>query len=222
MSLRGKLDALTADFKAGRPPYNAPPEVHQIMERATAELIASGLASRTTKAGDRAPQFLLKDQDGNDVSSDEMLSKGPLIVLFQRGTWCPYSNLELQAINEVLPQIQSEGANVVAISPQTANSRAKSVHARDLRFRVLSDLRNEAAAAFGLRYHLPDYLIDVYKKLKNDLPAFNGDPSWTLPLPARYVIGQDGFVRYSEVDPDHTRRREPSELLPVLEQTVDV
>ncbi len=106
MSLQDKLDAFRADFKAGKPPFNAPPEIHPVMERATAELIASGQAGRAIKAGDRAPHFQLKDQDGNDVSSAALLVKGPLVVTFYRGVWCPYCNIELQAINEVLPEIQ--------------------------------------------------------------------------------------------------------------------
>ena len=124
MSLQDKLDVFKADFKAGKPPYNAPPKIHPIMERATAELIASGQASRALKAGDRAPQFSLTDQQGNVVSSLALLERGPLVVTFYRGVWCPYCNLELQAMNESLPRLREHGANVVAISPQTApNSR---------------------------------------------------------------------------------------------------
>jgi peroxiredoxin len=218
MSLQDKLDAFKADFKSGKPPFNAPPEIHPIMERATAELIATGQAGRAIKAGDVAPQFRLKDQDGNEVSSASLLEKGPLIVTFYRGVWCPYCNLELQALNEVLPELQRYGANVVAISPQTAVNSRKSVRTNELGFPVVSDTNNETAAAFGLRFNLPDYLIELYKKLKNDLPAFNGDPSWTLPMPARYVIGTDGIVLYSEVNPDYTHRPDPSEMFPVLEK----
>jgi len=218
MSLQDKLDAFKADFKAGKPPYNAPPEIHPIMERATAELIASGQASRAIKAGDRAPQFALKDQDGKDVSSAELLARGPLVVSFYRGVWCPYCNLELQALNEALPRIQEYGASIVAISPQTQVNSRKSVRTNQLRFRVLNDAGGEVGAAFGLRFSLPDYLVDLYKTLKNDLPAFNNDPSWTLPMPARYVIGRDGVVLYSEVNPDYTHRPDPSELYPVLER----
>lgn len=220
MSLQDKLDAFRADFKAGKPPFNAPPEIHPVMERATAELIASGQASRAIKAGDRAPQFILKDQDGNDVSSAALLGKGPLVVTFYRGMWCPYCNIELQAINEVLPKIQSYGANVVAISPQIAVNSRKSVRTNDLGFPVLSDAKGQTGADFGLRFALPDYLIDLYKKLKNDLPAFNNDPGWTLPMPARYVIGRDGIVLYSEVNPDYTRRPDPSDMFPVLEKAI--
>jgi len=218
MSLQDKLDAFRADFKAGKPPFNAPAEIHPVMERATAELIASGQAGRAIKAGDRAPHFNLKDQDGNDVSSAALLVKGPLVVTFYRGVWCPYCNIELQAINEVLPQIQAYGANVVAISPQTPVNSRKSVRTNELSFPVLSDVNGQTSANFGLRFALPDYLVDLYKNLKNDLPAFNNDPSWTLPMPARYVIGQDGIVLYSEVNPDYTRRPDPSDMFPVLEK----
>ncbi|MEX3957547.1 peroxiredoxin-like family protein [Trinickia sp. EG282A] len=218
MSLQDKLDAFKADFKAGKPPYNAPPEIHPVMERATAELIASGQASRAIKAGDVAPHFRLKDQNGNDVSSVELLEQGPLVVTFYRGVWCPYCNLELQALNEALPELQRYGANVVAISPQTAVNSRKSVRINELRFPVLSDTHNGTAAAFGLRFELPDYLIELYQKLKNDLPTFNADPSWTLPMPARYVIGTNGIVLYSEVNPDYTHRPDPSEMFPVLQK----
>ncbi|SIO64911.1 peroxiredoxin-like family protein [Paraburkholderia phenazinium] len=218
MSLQDKLDAFRADFKAGKPPFHAPPEIHPVMERATAELIASGQAGRAIKAGDRAPHFNLKDQNGNDVSSAALLVKGPLVVTFYRGVWCPYCNIELQAINEVLPEIQAYGANIVAISPQTPVNSRKSVRTNELGFPVLSDVNGQTGADFGLRFALPDYLVELYKNLKNDLPAFNNDPSWTLPMPARYVIGQDGIVLYSEVNPDYTRRPDPSDMFPVLEK----
>lgn len=220
MSLQDKLDAFRVDFKAGKPPFNAPPEIHPVMERATAELIASGQAGRAIKAGDRAPSFKLKDQDGNDVSSAALLVKGPLVVTFYRGVWCPYCNIELQAINEALPEIRAYGANVVAISPQTAVNSRKSVRTNELGFPVLSDVNGQTGADFGLRFALPDYLVELYKNLKNDLPAFNNDPSWTLPMPARYVIGQNGIVLYSEVNPDYTRRPDPSDMFPVLEKAI--
>lgn len=220
MSLQQKLDAFKADFKAGRPPYNAPPEIHPIMERATAALIASGQARRALKAGERMPHFRLKDQNGNDISSSDLLAQGPVVISFYRGVWCPYCNLELQALEAISPTIREMGANIVAISPQTAVNSRKSVRDNQLTFPVLSDVKGEIGAAFGLRFELPDYLIALYKQLKNDLPAFNDDPAWTLPMPARYVVGQDGIVLYSEVNPDYTCRPEPEDMLPVLEKTL--
>jgi peroxiredoxin len=218
MSLQDRLDAFKADFRAGKPPFNAPPQIHPVMERATAELIASGQAGRAIKAGDHAPPFRLLDQDGNPVSSADLLAQGPLVLTFYRGVWCPYCNIELQALNEAIPAIRAYGANVVAISPQTAVNSRKSVRQNKLGFPVLSDVKGETGARFGLRFALPDYLVDLYKTLRNDLPAFNDDSSWTLPMPARYVIGRDGVVLYSEVNPDYTRRPDPSEMLPVLEK----
>jgi peroxiredoxin len=218
MTLQAKLDAFKADFKGGKAPYFAPAEIHPVMERATAELVASGQAGRALKAGDKAPAFTLDDPDGQPVSSSELLKKGPLVISFYRGVWCPYCNLELQALQETLPQFSALGASLVAISPQAAANSRKSQRENRLDFPILSDARNDVAAAFGLRFALPDYLVELYKWLKNDLPAFNGDPSWTLPMPARYVIAQDGTIVYAEVNPDYTLRPEPDSMLPVLRQ----
>ncbi len=222
MTLQSKLDAFKADFEAGKPPYNVPPSVIETMHRATSELIASGAATRALKAGDKAPAFALKDPDGNTVSSADLLAAGPLVVSFYRGVWCPYCNMELQALQEALPRFEQLGARLVAISPQTAVNSRKSVRQNALGFPILSDTHNDVAAAFGLRFAMPDYLIELYKSLKNDLPAFNGDPSWTLPMPARYVIGQDGTILYAEVNPDYTRRPEPDDMLPALRRASPV
>lgn len=216
MSLQDKLDAFKADFQAGKPPYNVPPSVIQTMHRATAELIASGAAQKALKAGDKAPAFTLNGPDGKPVSSADLLRQGPLVVTFYRGVWCPYCNMELQALQAALPEIRAAGARVVAISPQVAANSRKSVRQNELEFPILSDPHNDVAAAFGLRFALQDYLVELYKSLKNDLPAFNGDPSWTLPMPARYVIAQDGTIVYAEVNPDYTRRPDPSEMLPAI------
>ncbi len=218
MSLQAKLDAFKADFEAGKPPYNAPRAVIDIMHRATDELIASGAAGRALKAGDRMPTFTLNDPDGQPVSSAELLARGPLIISFYRGVWCPYCNMELQALQAALADFRAAGASLVAISPQSAVNSRKSVRQNGLDFPILSDQRNDVAAAFGLRFELPDYLIELYKGFGNDLPAINGDDSWTLPMPARFVVGQDGIILYAEVNPDYTRRPDPQDMLPVLQR----
>ncbi len=222
MTLQAQLDAFKTDFEAGKPPYNVPPSVIETMHRATAELIASGAAGRALKAGDRAPAFTLHDPDGKPVSSTELLAQGPLVVSFYRGVWCPYCNMELQALQAALPDFEASGAKLVAISPQTAVNSRKSVRQNALGFPILSDTHNDVAASFGLRFELPDYLVELYKALKNDLPSFNGDPSWTLPMPGRFVIGQDGIILYAEVNPDYTRRPEPEDMLPALRRAASV
>ncbi|QOZ25033.1 peroxiredoxin-like family protein [Bradyrhizobium sp. CCBAU 51753] len=222
MSLRARLDAFKADFEAGKAPYNVPPAVIEIMHRATAELIASGAAQGARKAGDVAPSFSLTDPDGNVVNSADLLKRGALVLSFYRGVWCPYCNMELQALEAARPEFEKYGASLVAISPQTAPNSRKSVRQNKLSFPILSDANGELAEAFGLRFRLPDYLVELYKQLKNDLPSFNNDPSWTLPMPGRYVIGQDGVILYSEVNPDYTRRPEPEDMIPVLQQAAAV
>src|SRR6202008_2073306 len=209
MSLQAKLDAFKADFEAGKPPYNVPSSVIETMHRATAELIESGAARRAKKAGDVTPSFSLKEAEGNLVNSDALLTRGPLGLSFYRGVRCPYCNMELQALEAAKPEFDKYGASLVAISPQTAPNSRKSVRQNKLSFPILSDAKGKVGAAFGLRFELPDYLVELYKQFKNDLPTFNDDPSWTLPMPARYVIGRDGVILYSEVNPDYTRRPEP-------------
>jgi peroxiredoxin len=216
MSLQARLDAFKADFEAGKPPYSVPRSVIETMHRATEELIASGAAARALKAGDIAPSFVLKDPDGSPISSAELLARGPLVVSFYRGVWCPYCNMELQALQHALASFRELGANLVAISPQNPVNSRKSVRTNTLEFPILSDPGNQTAAAFGLRFKLQDTLIALYKSLKNDLPAFNGDASWTLPMPGRFVIGQDRVIRYAEVNPDYTRRPEPADMLPAV------
>ena len=214
--LQAKLDAFKADFEAGEPPYSVPRSVIETMHRATAELEASGQAERARKVGDLAPEFTLPDAGSDMVSSSDLLARGPLVVSFYRGVWCPYCNMELQALEAFLPQIKELGGTLVAISPQSGANSRKSARQNGLSFPILSDQGNEVAATFGLRYALPDYLIELYKQLGNNLPLVNGEPSWTLPIPARHVIGQDGVIRDAEVNGDYTRRPEPEDMLPAL------
>jgi peroxiredoxin len=115
---------------------------------ATAELIASGAAARAAKVGDKAPAFSLKDADGNEVSSStELLSQGPLIVTYYRGAWCPYCNMDLQALQGALPELEKSGIQLVAISPQTAANSRRSMRENKLTFPILSDPHNAVAAA---------------------------------------------------------------------------
>ena len=214
LPLQGKLDALKFEFDNKL----APPAAVEALHRSTDELIASGAQDRALKTGDLAPEFILPDVDGNPVSSKALLAKGPLVVTFYRGVWCPYCNFDLSALEEARLEIQSRGASLVAISEQTAPNSRKSQRQNGLGFPILGDHGGEIAAQFGVRWTLPDYLREVHKMLGADLTQFNGEDSWTLPIPARYVIAQDGTIAYAEVNADYTRRPEPSAVFPVLEQ----
>lgn len=212
MSLQEKLDQLKVALAV-----KLPSGASEIMHRATKELVASGAADRALQVGDQAPRFVLKNLDEREVSSSELLDVGPLIVSFYRGVWCPYCNLDLQALQAALPEFDKRGARLVAISPQTSSNSRKSVRQNDLTFPILSDEKNQIAEAFGIKFTLPGYLVELYSGLGYNLSMINNDPSWTLPMPARYLIAQDNTIAYAEVNPDYTRRPEPDALFPAIE-----
>jgi peroxiredoxin len=216
MSLREKLLAFKAQFQSGKPPFDGvPASVHAVFSRATDELVASGISQRVRASGP-APAFELKNADGVTIRLVDLLAKGPVVLSFYRGVWCPYCNLELQELQLYATRIMEAGATLVAITPQTAVNSRKLIADHKLSFAILSDPGNMIADQYGLRYRLPDYLIDLYKKLGVDLPAFNGDDSWTLPMPARLVVDRQGQIRHAEANPDYTQRPEPEDLLPLL------
>jgi peroxiredoxin len=214
LPLQGKLDALKAEFETNI----APAPVVEALHRATDELIASGAPGKALKAGDVAPAFTLPDADGKPVSSRDLLAKGPLVVTFYRGVWCPYCNFDLTALEDARAEIEARGAGLVAVSQQTAPNSRKSQRQNGLGFPILSDKGGEVGAQFGVRWTVPNYLREIHKALGADLTQFNGEDSWTLSMPARYVIGQDGVIAYAEVNADYTRRPEPEAVFPVLDQ----
>ncbi|MBL6082162.1 AhpC/TSA family protein [Belnapia sp. T18] len=218
MKLQDRLDALRDDFENGRFPLVPTQAQLDTMRRATQSLIDSRQAENALEAGDIAPKFMLRDPDGSIVSSGALLARGPLVATFYRGIWCPYCNYDLQALEEVRPAIEAHGASLVAISPQTQANSRKSQRDNKLGFPILSDPGAAVADRFGLRFKLPEDLIEVYRQFGNDLAKTNDDSSGVLPMPARYVIGTDGVIAYAEVNPDYTRRPDPSELLPVLDR----
>ena len=213
MTLQAKLDAYKAE-----PKPHVLPEFRPIIGGAIRSLIESGQAGRALKTGDKAPMFTLPDPSGNLLSLNELLARGPLVLSFYRGVWCPFCNLELRALEEALGEIQAHGASLVAISQQTAPNSRKAQRENGLSFPILSDKGGAVGAAFGIRWNVPADMLEVHRKLGGPLEIFNGEDSGTLPMPARYVIAQDGIIAYAEVNPDYTQRPEPNELFPVLEQ----
>jgi peroxiredoxin len=116
----------------------------------------------------------------------------------------------------VLPEITALGASLVAISPQLPEHNRELIRSRGLGFDVLTDRGNAIATRFGLTFALPQYLRDVYATFPLDMTKYNGDASWTLPMPARFVIDRRGIIRYAESDPDYTIRPEPEDTLAAL------
>jgi peroxiredoxin len=120
------------------------------------------------------------------------------------------------ALQAIVPEIAALGANLVAISPQLPEHNRELIRSRKLTFEILTDRGNEIAARFGLRFQLPDYLRQLYGTFPLDLEKFNGDASWTLPIPARFLVDQQGIIRAAESDPDYTTRPEPEATLEAL------
>jgi peroxiredoxin len=116
----------------------------------------------------------------------------------------------------VLTEITALGASLVAISPQLPEHNRELIRSRALGFEVLTDRGNAVATQFGLTFTLPQYLRDIYATFPLDITKYNGDASWTLPMPARFVIDRGGVVRYAESDPDYTTRPEPEDTLTAL------
>lgn len=203
------------EIKAGIAEY-VRPESQAINERAVAEIAASGLAENILGVGATATAFVLQNHNEKEVSSRELLAKGPLVVNFFRGRWDPFCVTELEAWREVYPQLEANGVGLVAVSAQTVKHNAFTADQHKLRFPLLSDAGNRVARAFGLVYAVGAEQKKLYKAVFISLPLTNGDESWELPLPATYVIGQDGVVKYAKAYADYTRRPEVAEVLGAL------
>jgi len=115
-----------------------------------------------------------------------------------------------------LPEITALGASLVAISPQLPEHNRELIRSRGLGFEILTDRGNTVATRYGLTFALPQYLREIYATFPLDLAQYNGDASWTLPMPARFVIDRAGIIRSAESDPDYTTRPEPDDTLAAL------
>jgi peroxiredoxin len=193
-----------------------PAELRAIHARALAELKERRLAESNLRARARAPVFELRDHNGKNVSSVDLLAKGRLVICFFRGRWCPFCVGQLEAMNAVLSQIEQAGASMVAISPQTVQQSFFMADQHKLRFPLLSDAGNQVARQFGLVYRVPDYQQAIYRRAFVNLPFANGDESWELPIPATYVLDRHGMVQYASVNEDYTERPEPMAILCAL------
>lgn len=180
-------------------------------------LLKSGMMENVIKEGDDMPGFVLPDQTGELVDSDILLTKGPLVISFYRGAWCPYCNLELQSLQSYLPEIHELGAELVAISPNKPDDALTLQEKHHLEFKVLSDDNNLIAKKFGLVFEIEELLRPMYKKMGVDLEIYNGNNNWEIPIPATYVIDQDGVVK-SYIDVDWSKRVEPMEIIRTLEE----
>ena len=194
-----------------------PAETQAVHAAAVAELKKQNLLANIFPVGAKAPHFELPDHDGKIVKSSDLLSRGRLMIHFIRGRWCPFCVGQMEAMNLVLPLIESAGALLVAVSPQTVKQSYFMRDQHKLRFPLLSDAGNNLARQFGLTYRVPAAQESVYRRAFVNLPFTNGDDTWELPIPATYILDRDNTVLYASANEDYTERPEPAEILKCLE-----
>ncbi|MDW7739793.1 MAG: peroxiredoxin-like family protein [Bacillota bacterium] len=211
MGLMQQIDYLKVKSSA-----RMPEEIKNIMEEATEKLLNQEIEKNALKTGDQLPEFKLKNAIGDTINIYELLSKGPLIIIFYRGAWCPYCNLELRAYQELLPRIREVGADLVAISPETPDLSLSLSEKLSIDFEVLSDINNKVARQLGLVFKLDDKLISLYKNMGIDLAESQGNADGELPVPATYVVGSDGEILLAYVNSDYTKRLEPEDALAAI------
>jgi peroxiredoxin len=196
-----------------------PESTSAIMEGHIESLTKDGAIGQILKPGAKAPTFALKNQRGEDISSLELIKRGPLVVSFTRGSWCPFCSAEVHALNEVYEQLHQAGIELVVLSPQSIDRARKQATAENLKFNLLVDHDNQVGKAFGVVYTFPEDLKNVYlNAFKLDIPAINEATAWQLPIPARFIIDSDGIIRDAKANPDYRYRPEPSELLNIVNQ----
>jgi peroxiredoxin len=212
MSLQNELDTFMANVRT-----QLPAEVLAPVEAFYADLGLPDRFPNVLRVGQMAPDFTLADAIGKPVSSASLRAQGPMIISFYRGAWCPFCNIELRSLQAALPQFRELGATLVAISPEKPDFSVPMIERENLAFGVLSDPGNQVAKQFGLVYLLDGEARRVsLETFGTDLPTFNGDESWELPVPATYVIDRKGMVKLAFFDPEFRNRVEPRAILEAL------
>jgi peroxiredoxin len=180
MTLKQELDSFAANFA-----QRTPADIGQALQESIDGGTRSGIAERALKVGDRVPEFSLPNANGRQISLASLLAKGPIIINYYRGSWCPYCNLELRAYQAILSDIRAAGGDLVAISPQTAKQSIAAAEKNALTFEVLSDHGNRVASLFGIAYAIPEIVKAIGARFGTDLAAINGsdDGSCRFPLP---------------------------------------
>lgn len=183
---------------------------------------AAGTIEGALQAGQTAPEFTLPDAFGREVSLKTLRASGPVVISFYRGEWCPFCNLELRSLQEVLPQMKELGATLIAISPEKPDHGIILAEKNMLTFPVLSDFGNKVARQFGIVFQIGQEVKELSRNLfKNDIALRNGEDSYELPVPATYVLDKMGVVRFAHVDVDYmTGRAEPEAVIAALKAIV--
>ncbi|MGQ7886143.1 peroxiredoxin-like family protein [Paenibacillus sp. WC2504] len=213
MSMNEQLEQTKAGFIA------KVPELAQVnIFRHIQEQQQSGIVFGLNE-GDRAPNFTLTNPLGEQITLYDQLANGPVILIFYRGVWCPFCNVQLRAYQQLLPEIQKIGGQLMAVSPQSPDNSLSQMEKEQLTFHVLSDPNGQVADSYKLLFELPAYLQNTFTGiLGRDLAKFNESDRWLLPVPATYLIDRQLIIRYARVDPDFMNRTEPQEMINQLKR----
>ena len=210
--LAAELSARKASFSE-----QAPEAIQTLYADGIRAVVDAGVIERAKKMGDRAPDFSLQNQKGEQVSLASMLEDGPVVLLWYRGGWCPYCNLTLRAYQDRLEDFSQRGATLVALTPELPDKSLSTAQKEELRFQVLSDVGNAVARDYGVVFELTEGVKANYEQAFG-LSRYNGDDSGELPLAATYVIGRDGVIRWAFLDADYRNRAEPADVIEALDR----
>ena len=189
-----------------------PAEMMQNMTEATKALKASGIEKKARQAGQKAIDAEVMGWDGNKVKLSSLWQEGPVVLMWYRGGWCPYCNLQLCAMQKELENLQGAGAKLVVLTPELPEKAKETAEANDLTMVALHDANNQVARAYGLAFKLADSILPLYRdRLK--LADYNGNDSMELPLSATYIIDQSAMIRRAFLDADYIKRAEPAEIV---------
>ena len=173
------------------------------------------------KIGQQAIEFELPNQEGKAVALKDLVAKGPVVVTFYRGDWCPYCNLQLRALQARLEEIEALGATLVAISPQVPDGSLTKSEISEMTFTVFSDQNAKVASQYGVAWEVPEFLLDHMRVDRNlDLEKINNGNGSVLPIPATFIIGTDGIIVWNYVNVDYRTRSEPEEIIEALKKLV--
>jgi peroxiredoxin len=189
------------------------PAIAAVLRKASAEGLSGPGPINALRVGDLAPAFALPDQRGGTVALRDLLARGPVVLTFFRGGWCPFCAISLRALDAISGEIRRQGAELVGISPQRAELSAATAERNALRFPLLVDRGNEVARQYGLHWELGPEMRSVYERLGHPLPEVNAGSEWALPIPAGFVIDQTGRIVYAHTDGRVTHRMEPGDAL---------
>jgi len=193
-----------------------PEEVRLAYEAMVGELQRTGFIAQALQIGDRFPDLVLPNAEGDLVSIGGLLQSGPLVVTFFRGEWCPYCSVTLDALAAALPEFQAAGAALVAITPETGGRALLAKQNHQAGFEVLSDVDCGVGLSCGVVFRTPEPYRLLLEKFGTDLAERHGNTAWFLPVPATFVIDRTGVVRWRFVTVDFTERAEPAAILAAL------